>query len=328
MKPPLHPTVFGHLQAVQRSTSVGWHGLNRRRETGVRSASTVYRWQRSLADQLLVVPNVSVEALGLRHAHVFLTDVTGPVDCPFAVEAAWVTADFCGEVLYLHCLVPVLQVPAFTASMRGGTIVWSSSGWQQFLTRDEDVLLPIEPDPLENDLVRRCPFIIPAMTELWTYPNSLPVAWHRIHQRLGERIKHFLPRTRIRYVNGKNHITAAFGVLQREGLVRQQLIRYHPLLAVSVEVFVMIRLERAIVQGLLEGLRGVLHAVESYPTGDGYWCRLLGPHRLLDAILRLPSDVRSHLRLVFFHTKRHPTPLVRFRYETLYDTTTNGWVFA
>src|SRR4051794_31561937 len=101
MRPPLHPTVFGHLQAVGRSTSVGVHGLLRGRDAALRSASTLYRWQRSLSDQLLVVPNVSVEALGLRHAHVFLHNPMGIVDCPFAVEAAWVTADFCNEVLYL-----------------------------------------------------------------------------------------------------------------------------------------------------------------------------------------------------------------------------------
>lgn len=328
MKPPLHPTVFGHLRAVQGSTRIGLHGHLRERASPVRSASTVYRWQRSLADQLLVVPNVSVEPLGLRHAHVFVNQL-GPIDCPFAVEAAWVTADFCREVLYLHCLVPASHVESFTEGMHGATVIWSSSGWQQFLTTGEAIQLPVASDAVvESDLLRRSPFVLPAFVELWTYPNSLPVVWRRIHDRLGSRVKDFLPRTKIRYVNGKNHITDAFTTLRREGLVRQQLIRYHPLLAVSVEVFVHVRLERAMVQGLFEGLRGVLHAVESYPTADGYWCRLLGPHRLLDAIIKLPATVRSRLRLVFFHTKRHPTPLVRFAYETLYDTKHHTWVIA
>lgn len=328
MRPPLHPTVFGHLSAVGRSTCVGVHGHLRGRDTALRSASTLYRWQRSLADQLLVVPNVSVEALGLRHAHVFLTNPAGDLDCPFTVEAAWVTADFCKEVLYLHCLVPLQQVSSFTSSMAGGSVVWSSSGWQQFLNNDEPIDLGVEPIAETTDLLRRCPFIIPAMTELWQYPNSLPLVWQRIHARLGGRVKEFLPRTKIRYVNGKNHITNTFDLLRREGLVRQQIVRYHPLLAVSVEVFVMIRLERQDVQRLLEGLRGVLHAVESYPTSDGYWCRLLGPHRLLDAIIRLPAMVRSHLRLVHFHTKRHPTPLVRFAYEKVFDSKAKNWVLA
>ncbi len=329
MRPPLHPTVLRHLQAVQRSTRVGLHSLLRGKNTDVRSASTVYRWQRSLAEQLLVVPNVSVELLGLRHAHVFLTTPLGNIDCPFAVEAAWITADFCQEVLYLHCLVPVAHVTAFTTSMAGGTIVWSSSGWQQFLTSDEDILLPIPADAVaQSDLVCQRPFVLPALMELWTYPNTLPLVWQRIHQRLGNRVKEFLPRTKIRYVNGKTHITDAFRCLQAEGLVRQQLIRYHPLLAVSVEVFVMIRLGRSDVQHVLACLRGVLHAIESYPTSDGYWCRLLGPHRLLDAIIKLPGEIRTHLRLVYFHTKRHPTPLVRFAYETTYDPKNKTWVRA
>lgn len=328
MKPPLHPTVFGHLQAVQRSTNVGLHGLLRGRDQALRSSSTLYRWQRSLGDQLLIVPNISVEALGLRHAHVFLTNVLGPLDCPFAVEAAIITADFCNEAIYLHCLVPVARVSDFITSMAGGTIIWSSSGWQQFLTTEEEILLPVPGTAVETDLVRRSPFVIPALAELYQHPNSLPLAWQRIHQRLGSRVKEYLPRTKIRYVNGKMHLTDAFGVLQREGLVRQQLIRYHPLLAVSVEVFVMIRLERADVQRLLEGLRSVLHAIESYPTNEGYWCRLLGPHRLLDAIMKLPALVRSHLRMVYFHTKRHPTPFVRFAYEKLYDSKNKTWVHA
>src|SRR5258706_2448211 len=163
MRPPLHPTVLRHLQAVQRSTRVGLHSLLRGKNTDVRSASTVYRWQRSLAEQLLVVPNVSVELLGLRHAHVFLTTPLGNIDCPFAVEAAWITADFCQEVLYLHCLVPVAHVTAFTTSMAGGTIVWSSSGWQQILPSDEEILLPIPAGAVApSDLVCQPPFLLPA----------------------------------------------------------------------------------------------------------------------------------------------------------------------
>src|SRR3954462_9234239 len=94
------------------------------------------------------------------------------------------------------------------------------------------------------------------------------------------------------YVNGKTHLTQAFALLHKDGLVRQQLIRYHPLLAVSVEVFLLVRLDREDTMHLLEGLRPDLHGIESYPTSDGYWCRLLGPHRLLDAIMNLPVRVR------------------------------------
>ena len=67
----------------------------------------------------------------------------------------------------------------------------------------------------------------------------------------------------------------------------------HPLLAASVEVFVLVRMNRDDVAILVEGLRSVLHAVETYPVSNGYWCRLLGPHRLLDAIMLLPSLAQS-----------------------------------
>ena len=76
---------------------------------------------------------------------------------------------------------------------------------------------------------------------------------------------------------------------------------------------------------LLEELRHCLHAVETYPTGDGYFCRLLGPHALLDAIMRLPAAVRERARNVYFHTKRHPAPVVRFRYEVLFEPATGAW---
>lgn len=86
------------------------------------------------------------------------------------------------------------------------------------------------------------------------YPSTLPLAWHRIRQRLGTRLKAFLPRTKIRYVNGKNHLSEAFRRLQAKGLVRHHNVRYHPLLAVSVEVFAFLRLERSEAAHVLERL--------------------------------------------------------------------------
>ena len=55
---------------------------------------------------------------------------------------------------------------------------------------------------------------------------------------------------------------------------------------------------------LLETLRPVLHAIETYPTNDGHYCRLLGPHHLLDAIINLRAADRDRLSLLHFHTKR------------------------
>lgn len=330
MNRPLHPTVFRYLRSVQASDRVGLHGFFRRNHDVPRSCRTVYRWHRRLGDQFLVVPSVTVEQLGLLHAHVFvLRPDPSWLSCPYAVEAAWVTPDFCQEVLYMHCLVPAgTDLAVLYRGFRCAQydVVLSGSGWQQFLVDDSPIVLPVPSTAgVAGDLLRRHPFVVPAMMELWQYPNSLPLAWARIRQRLGDGLKRFLPRTKIRYVNGKNHVTDAFRNLQRDGLLRQQLVRYHPLLSASVEVFVRVRLDRDDLTVLLTGLRGVLHAVETYPLVDGYWCRLLGPHQLLDAMIRLPERVREQCNLVYFHTKRHPSPVVRFAYERLFDPTTGAW---
>jgi hypothetical protein len=265
----------------------------------------------------------------LRHAHVFVTKPDPSwLDVPYAVEACWVTPDFCQEVLYLHCLVPdgtdLVRTLAGYPCVRS-EVVWSGSGWQRFL--HEDAALGIaKPVPVGTSAVtRRLPFVIPAMTELWNYPNSLPLAWARIHRRLGRQLVHYLPRTRIHAVNGKMHVTSAFRVLKEEGLLQQQLIRYHPLLAASVEVFLTVRMTPDDALVFLHRLRPVLHAIETYPTSDGYWCRLLGPHQVLDAIINLPLNIREQLSGVHFHTKRHPSPVVRFRYEELFDPATGTW---
>jgi hypothetical protein len=330
MKSPLHPALFRYLRSIQSSDRVGLHGFFRDHNSAPsRSARTVYRWQRTLGDQLLVIPNVLVEGLGLRHAHLFVTKPDESwLSLPYAVEAAWVTPDFCQEVCYLHCLVPAsLDFAAVLQEYPCARyeVVWSSTGWQQFLNDVEEIVLPVATEVSDDDLVHRSPFVIPAMMELWQYPNSLPLAWQRIKDRLGSRVKEYLPRTKVRYTNGKNHLTSAFRLLKDAGLLGQHVIRYHPLLAQSVEVFAHVHLDRDDVTGLLRNLRGTLHAIETYPTGDGYWCRLLGPHQLLDALLQLPLAVRERVGGIYFHTKRHPAPMVRFAYEAVFDPTTGTW---
>jgi hypothetical protein len=98
-----------------------------------------------------------------------------------------------------------------------------------------------------------------------------------------------------------------------------------PLLAVSVEVFLHVTLDRGALYEMLCVVRTSVHAIESYPTVDGYFVRLLGPHRLLDAITSLPASVRQSCTLLFFHTKRHPAARVRFAYEHLFDPKTGTW---
>src|SRR5260370_37125980 len=105
MTPPLHPALFRHLRAVQQSTAPVESFFHR--QQSIVSRMSWYRMMQSLGDALLVIPSVAVERLGLAHLHVFITNPGDAwVQCPYAVEASWVTPDLCTEVLYLHCLVP------------------------------------------------------------------------------------------------------------------------------------------------------------------------------------------------------------------------------
>ena len=63
--------------------------------------------------------------------------------------------------------------------------------------------------------------------------------------------------------------------------------------AANTEVFVSASLNRHDLAEMLTSLRAWLRAIESYPTSTGYLCRLPGPHELIDAIMRLPPDVRE-----------------------------------
>jgi hypothetical protein len=330
MNHPLDPVLWPYLRRVQRLPRVGMHA--RSHERGEICARTVYRWQRRFGDQLLIIPSVAVERLGLVHCHVL---VTTPGDewlsLPYVVEACWLTPDLCRDTLYLHCLVPTdqqvyVQSLARTLRCAASEVVWSGTGWQQFVHAGEPIEIPIAAEVVaDRALLQRHPFLIPVVMESWRHPNSLPLIWDRARSTLQERLRSFLPRTRIHYTNGSSHVTTAFQVLDSEELLRQHIIRYHPLLAASIEVLLDIQVGRTDLLVLLEGWRSLLHAVETYPTPDGFFCRLLGPHRLIDAMLGLPESLRSRIRRLLFHTKRHPATRVRFAYDRLFNPTTGVW---
>lgn len=328
MTPPLNPVLFSYLTNIQRSKIIGRY--RHERATPV-SGRSIYRWHRNLGDRLLVIPVVQVEHLGLRHAHVFLkAPVEDAVSCPYAVEAAIVTADFSTETMYLHCLVPQGHERALSRwAETVGTdvrVTWTGTPWQQFLTPAVPVTLPLPVTPkIETGLLRRAPMIVPAVMEAWTYPNTLPHAWHRITRRAGNHLPSYMRNATVSRT-GWRHVGAAFEELQQAQLVNQHLVRCHPLLAMSVEVFTEWRLPREVLCNVLEKLRTFLHAVEAYPTGTGHWVRLLGPHRLLDAIANLSATARSACTGFFFHTKRHPAPRVRFAYEQLFNPKTGTWM--
>jgi hypothetical protein len=330
MNDPLHPALWRYLRCVQRSPRVGMHA--RERERAEICARTVYRWQRSLGDRLRIIPSVSVERLGLIHCHVF---VTKPGDAwlslLYAVEAYWLTPNLCRDTLYLHCLVPTAHQASVQSLLRTlpcaeQEILWSSSGWQQFLHADDVIELPTSDEhAMDATLLRSHPFVVPVLMESWQYPNSLPLIWQRTHSTLKEQVRAYLPRTRIHYTNGSSHVTSMYETLHAKGLLRQQLIRYQPLLVASIEVFVDVRMERADLLLFLGDLRSSLHAIETYPTSEGFLCRLLGPYQLFDAVLALPEHVRAQVHRLLFHRKRHPAPPVRFAYERLFNPRKGSW---
>jgi hypothetical protein len=322
--PPVDEQLFSYLRERQGSDDTGLEA-----SISAPTRRTVYRWHQRLGDQLLVIPNIAVESLGLRHAHVFITNPDASwLSFPYAVEAAWLTPDLARIVLYLHCLVPASTDlnAVITGRKREGQeveTIGSRSGWQQLLSDEEDIILPVISTTALPDMRRRSPFIVPTAVELWTFPNTLPVAWSRIKDHLGEDVTNYLHSSRTRR-RGKEYLTHALETLRDEGLFCQHLIRFHPLLAESIEVFLHVQLNRDDLAVLLEGLRHCLHGVETYPTANGYWCQLLGPRQLQDAIMHLPVDIRVRISRVYFHAKQ-PAPTVRFQYETLYDPVTCSW---
>src|SRR5260370_28818076 len=104
-KPPLHAGLFSYLRSVQASDRVGLHEFFRHNTPYHRSARSVKRWRSDLGDKLLIAPNIAVNGLGLRQAHVVVLK-PGPewFRLPYALEASWVTPDFAQDVLYLRCL--------------------------------------------------------------------------------------------------------------------------------------------------------------------------------------------------------------------------------
>jgi hypothetical protein len=262
---------------------------------------------------------------------VFITDPReGCLRCPYAVESSWVSPDLVQHVLYLHCLVPALhqqratlefaELPAAHVS-----VLWSGSGWQEFIDPVKAFALPTPATSVGADpaFVRRHPLVVPVLMESWQYPNSMSMMWARMRQRDPARLRYYV-RGRLHLVNGMLHVRDAYNALSAAGMVHQQVVRYHSLLESCIEVFLTVASRDALL-GLVRELRDVLRAVEAYPLSHGYLCRLLGLYELMDRVMLLPPDVRQALRVLYFHTKRHPSPRVAFAYEELFDPRTGTW---
>ncbi len=331
-------SVTGLLQALQDVTSCeGFEDLAQRNHA--RDRRTLYRWRRQLGSSLQVVPSFALERLGLAHLHLVITNPGEEwFGFPYATEHAWLTDDFVGNRLYLHCIAPLAHKAAIRALVRGCqtagwctsiSVLWSGTGWQEL----PDVTAtspPLDvPTSVDAVVLRDCPLIVPTIFEAWDGPASLAGIWAGIRGHVGDRLRLFVPRGRIYLVNGKTHVRQAYDCLSERGLFRQYLVRYDGWLAESLEVFVFLRRARDWVPEFSEAVRPVAVAIETYSADEeSAVVRIIGGQALVRTVLGLQDDLRQHGARVCV---RNPRPgvlgRVRFCYEFLFDPKAGTWVF-
>lgn len=178
------------------------------------------------------------------------------------------------------------------------------------------------PSSLDGSLVARSPLVVPVVVESWQYPNTFPMIWARIVQHLGPAVESYARRKNCRY--GPHRVRVAFNALSRERLIVQHVIRYHPLLAGMVEFFVGVAGTREDLRSFLDCVRAHVRSVESYPTKNGYLCRMQAATSLLAALFFLPAAYQGKVGVYLQSAQHYPYP-VRFRYETLFDPLTGTW---
>ena len=354
---PFSPQVLAYLQAVHDAPRpVGPTVLDGL--PGVVRERTVYRWQRSLGSRLAYFPSVSLSALGLVHAHVFLDGASERwVALPVVLAAAWVNHGLERPGLYLHCAIPTGAGVAFEQVVRSlvgdgwadaSTIVFAGDGWQS-LGRLVECLdghgriraqrAPVEAlrdgffraSTEQQGLLRSYPFVVPAVFEAVEERCSLQEVWRRAYERLGPLVWRFFPRGTRRWpVNGKRYVRHAHELLVGAGLFRQNIIRYQPLLDHGLEAFVILPASAGPL-GELVGLFGrVCPVVEVAPGHDGrVVLRLVGGDEAVYEVLRVAREVARPLS-VWVLDARRPDALsgrVRFAYERLFDPSTGVWRF-
>ena len=331
-------SVAGMLQALQDVTSCqGFEDLALRNP--VRNRRTLYRWRRSLGTSLQVVPSFTLERLGLSHLHLVITKPAPAwLRFPYAVEHAWLTSDFLERQLYLHCIVPTAHKADVRSLVREcqevgwctkAVVSWSSSGWQELPdapTRNAPVEWPLTAD---DAILGEYPLVVPAMFEAWCHAQSLSSVWAAIRDRVGDRLRSYVPRGRIYFVNGKVHVRKAYELLNDHGLFRQHIVRYHPWLNDNVEVFVFLKNNNGWLAEFTEAIRPGSAAIETYNGSDGTAVvRVIGHDDLLRTLLGLQDEFQRHAATVYLRnaTAKDDTR-VRFSYEFLFDPKTGTWVF-
>jgi len=302
----------------------------------------VYRWRQQLGRSLCVFPSFSLSALGLLHIHLIVHRPGALwLRFPYAVEHAWLTADFLENALYLHCLVPAMHEEEFRAlvaslqqggSCRSATIIVSDGARQELRLTGERTRADVAPAFVCASgaaLLRDQPLVVPVIAESWGGQQSFAETWTRVVQRDEKRLRSYVPHGKIYATNGKAHIKDAWDTLERAGLFEQYVVRYDGLLGSNVEVFLVLRKSRDWLPELLEALRPVARVIESY--GDehgGALVRAIGSRDLLDALLGCQAELVRHAAGVYVrNTHEQHAGSVRFCYDFLFNPKTGSWEF-
>ena len=328
----------GFLQALQNTNSCeGFESLAQHSRS--RNRRTLYRWRRLFGESLQIVPSFSLERLGLEHLHLVITKPSRAwLRFPYAVEHAWLTADFAEDALYLHCIVPSAHKGFLRGLLRECqhqgwctrvSASWSGAGWQE-LPEASNGSVPLDL-PVSDDagVLREYPFVVPAIFESWDHPQSLASIWNAAIDHIGDRLRSYVPRGRIYHVNGKMHVRQAYAVLSKQGFFRQYLIRYDGWLTESLEVFVFLQHAGDWLAELCEALRNEAVAMETYHGNDGAAVlRVVGREGVLRQVLGVQEELRAHGATIFLRNAQHEKQgQVRFCYELLFDPKTREWVF-
>lgn len=279
---------------------------------------SLYRWQNAYGAQLKYFPNVAYSALGLRTMHLLITNPRGPWESfQYAVAGKWCTNGTARQ-LYLRCLVPEEHVHEVQERL---TDAADKSTIEVIMTDDLVQTFhgttPQHGDPLDaRQLLATEPLIIPVLAELTESRTSIPELWERIHSRLQDRIRQYVPTRRVWVTNGKHYVHATLTALTRALVLHEHVVRFAPLEHDTIEVL----LHSTDAEALLR--LGAI-SIDSYQINDEHALhavRLTLP--VFKQLLQLPTITILSITDDLLNAQ---APLqCRFRYETLHDPR-KGW---
>lgn len=315
------------LRVLHRSpTALGIEELTRLHPELARSR-TVYRWHRTLGDQLTYFPSIAYQSIGLTHLHVIITEPQHDWrDWPYAIRALWMVRGLAQPVLYLHCLVPQEHVSQISEVVRGRephVVCVVTNDGQQFVKELGATTLPGRPPPAK-DLLEEYPLVVPVIGEQLERRASLQELWETIYRRLGDQAWQYLPKRARRLPhNGKQYVRRVLTLLNEHGIFTQYIIRYEGLAPSCLDLMLVLPSCDEPVLALLGKQSPV---IEHYPGQPGIVTVSSTTDTLKAFFTAQPLvAVLEHYFIDHERNKREPLP-VRFAYERLFEPLTSAWV--